>query len=38
MRSVSHSVPEPLRRTSSGLSGMMLHSENTNGCTYLMYK
>lgn len=38
MRSVSQSVPEPLRRTSSGLSGMMLHSEKTKGCTYFMYR
>jgi hypothetical protein len=36
MRSVSHSVPVPFRNTSSGLSGMMLHSEKMNGLTYFM--
>lgn len=36
MRSVSHRVPVPFRRTSSGLRGMMLHSENINGWTYFM--
>ena len=36
MSSVSQSVPEPFRRTSSGLSGMMLQSEKTKGWTYFM--
>jgi hypothetical protein len=36
MRSVSHNVPDPLRRTSSGLSGMMLQREKTKGWTYFM--
>ena len=31
----SHKVPEPFRRTSPGVIGMMLHSEKMNGCTYL---
>jgi hypothetical protein len=31
MRRVSHRVPDPLRRTSSGLRGMMLQREKTKG-------
>ena len=36
IKSVSQSVPLPLRRTSSGLRGMMLQSEKMNGLTYFM--
>ena len=38
MSKVSHNVPDPLRNTSSGFRGMMLHSEKMNGWTYFMYK
>lgn len=36
MRSVSHKVPVPLRNTSSGQSGIMLHKEKMKGCRYFM--
>jgi hypothetical protein len=36
MSSVSQSVPLPFRSTSSGLSGMMLHSEKMKGWTYFI--
>ena len=35
MSSCSHSVPEPLRSTSSGGKGMMVHSEKMKGWMYL---
>eukprot|EP00878_Enallax_costatus_P027917 GHUV01030106.1.p1 GENE.GHUV01030106.1~~GHUV01030106.1.p1 ORF type:complete len:118 (-),score=19.00 GHUV01030106.1:400-753(-) len=35
MSSCSHSVPEPLRRTSSGGMGMMVAREKMNGWMYL---
>ena len=38
MSSASQSVPEPLRSTSSGDMGMILHSEKMKGCTYVMYR
>ncbi len=38
MSSCSHSVPEPLRSTSSGGMGMMVASEKMKGCTYVMYR
>ena len=38
MSSDSHSVPEPLRSTSSGLMGMTVASEKMKPCTYFMYK
>ena len=38
MRSISHSVPLPLRNTSSGDIGMIVASEKIKGCTYVMYK
>ena len=36
MRSVSHNVPDPFRKTSSGFRGMMLHNEKMKGWTYFM--
>ena len=38
MRSISQSVPDPLRNTSSGGIGIMVAREKINGCTYVMYK
>lgn len=38
IKRVSHKVPDPLRRTSSGLRGMMLHREKIKGWTYFMYR
>ena len=38
MSKASHRVPEPLRRTSSGPSGIIVHSAKMNGCTYFMYR
>ena len=37
MSSISHSVPEPLRSTSSGGMGMIVLSEKMNGWIYVMY-
>jgi hypothetical protein len=36
MSSCSHSVPEPLRSTSSGGIGMIVASEKMNGWMYVM--
>lgn len=36
INNVSHNVPVPFLSTSSGHSGMILHSEKINGCTYFM--
>jgi len=38
MSKVSHNVPDPLRNTSSGFRGIMLHNEKMNGWTYFMYR
>ena len=36
MSSVSHSVPDPFRKTSSGSMGMIVHRAKMNGWTYFM--
>ncbi len=36
--SASHSVPDPLRSTSAGGIGMILHSEKMKRCTYFRYR
>jgi hypothetical protein len=38
MSNISHKVPVPFLRTSSGFKGIMVQSEKMKGCTYFMYR